>query len=146
MTSVEVGLLNNDALIMDLSSTEFDAFNAKLQASALAATRKSAGIPADVAFHRSMDQDLASNLDAFSERVLAMTNRLLNLASTVDHTRSKGKAKLESEDDVVDQFHSLVVDSVDQLLERTVCSSVLSYGSETHQISGYLSRPIPRKK
>jgi exosome complex exonuclease RRP6 len=114
-----------DELNMDLTSTGFDAFNATLQASALAATRKSAGIPGDVGFHRSMDQDLATNLDAFSERVLAMTNRLLNLVSTVDHTQGKGKAKLESEDDVVDQFHSLVVDSMDQLLERTVCSSLL---------------------
>ncbi|KAF5315383.1 hypothetical protein D9619_007468 [Psilocybe cf. subviscida] len=118
----ELKLLNNDdggEFTMDLSSTGFDAYNAKLQASALAATRKSAGIPGDVGFHRSMDQDLASDLDAFSDRVLAMTNRLLNLVSTVDYIQGKGKAKLESEDDVVDQFHSLVVDSMDQLLERT---------------------------
>lgn len=137
----ELKLLNNDdggEFTMDLSSTGFDAYNAKLQASALAATRKSAGIPGDVGFHRSMDQDLASDLDAFSDRVLAMTNQLLNLVSTVDYIQGKGKAKLESEDDVVDQFHSLVVDSMDQLLERTVRSLMLSSLSEIQTVAGYM--------
>jgi len=70
-----------------------------------------------------MDLDLAGQLDAFSERVLNMTNKLLSLVSTVDATRGrkeKGKGKLEAQDDVIDNFHSLVVDSVDQLLEKTV--------------------------
>ncbi|KAH9480124.1 Exosome complex exonuclease rrp6 [Psilocybe cubensis] len=99
-----------------LASTSFDAYNARLQASALTATRKSAGLPADLAFHRSMDRDLEQELDAFSQRVLGVTNKLLGLVSTQSR---KGKAKLENEDDVVDNFHALVVDSMDQLLERT---------------------------
>ncbi|KAF8959127.1 hypothetical protein BDZ97DRAFT_1906257 [Flammula alnicola] len=105
---------------MDESS--FDDYNTRLQTSALAATRKAAALPADVAFHRSMDHEFAQGLDAFSERVLSMTNRLLSLVSTVDQTqasRGKGKGRLESQDDVVDHFHSLVVDSMDQLLEKT---------------------------
>ena len=106
-----------------MASASFDPYITRLQAAALGATRKSAGLPADIVFHRSMDPEFAQSLDAFSDRVLAITNRFLNLVSTVDQTqigRGKGKAKLESRDDVVDNFHSLVVDSMDQLLERTV--------------------------
>jgi hypothetical protein len=76
----------------------FDAHITRLQAAALGATRKFAVL-------------------------LDMTNKLLNLVSTVDQmqtSRGKGKAKLENQDDVVDNFHSLVVDSMDQLLEKTV--------------------------
>jgi len=107
-----------------IASASFDAHIAQLQAAALGATRKSAVLPADIAFHRSMDSEFARGLDAFSDRVLAVTNRLLNLVSPVDQTqtsRGKGKAKLENQDDVVDNFHSLIVDSMDQLLEKTVC-------------------------
>jgi exosome complex exonuclease RRP6 len=106
-----------------LASSAFDAYNQKLQTAGLNATRKAAGLPTDVTFHRSMDQEFAEGLDAFSERVLAVTNRLLALVSTVDQTqasRGKGKVKLEGQDDAVDHFHNLVVDSMDQLLEKTV--------------------------
>ncbi|KAJ3510409.1 hypothetical protein NLJ89_g4693 [Agrocybe chaxingu] len=104
-----------------VNSTSFDAYNGRLQTAALTATRKAATLPVDIVFHRSMDQSLAQDLDSLSKRVLSITNRLLGLASPVDQTQSKGKgkAKLESEDDVVDNFHSAVVDTIDQLLEKT---------------------------
>ncbi len=105
------------------NAANFDTYNARLQVSALNATRMAAGIPSDVAFHRSMDSDFAHELDAFTDRVLSVTNRLLILVSTVDQSRTskgKGKARLGSQDDVVDNFYSLVVDATDQLLERTV--------------------------
>ncbi|KAF8148190.1 hypothetical protein B0H34DRAFT_737252 [Crassisporium funariophilum] len=105
-----------------LDSAAFDAYNAQLQGLALTATRKAVGLPADVAFHRSMDHSFAQELDAFSARVLSVTNKLLSLVGSVDTTqggRGKGKAKLTNQDDVIDNFHSLVVDSMDQLLERT---------------------------
>ncbi len=105
-------------------AANFDEFNKQLQTAGVVATRKAAGLPADVAFHRSMDSEFAQGLDRFSGRVLAMTNRLLTLVSTVDQTsQRKGKGKLENQDDVVDHFHALVVDSMDQLLEKTVCFS-----------------------
>ncbi|KAF9474588.1 hypothetical protein BDN70DRAFT_865980 [Pholiota conissans] len=111
-----------EATSAPLLSSAFDDYNQKLQTAGLTSTRKAAGLPSDVAFHRSMDHELADGLDAFSERVLAMTNKLLALVSTVDLTptsRGKAKAKLEGQDDVVDHFHNIVVDSVDQLLEKT---------------------------
>lgn len=102
----------------------FDAYHGRLQTCALNATRKAAVLPLDVAFHRSMDSDLAEELDIFSERVLSATNRVLSLIATVDQShvgKSKGKAKVENQDDVVDNFYSLIVDAADILLERTVC-------------------------
>jgi exosome complex exonuclease RRP6 len=104
-----------------LTSAGFDACNAKLQATALTTIRKAVGLPSDVAFHRSMDHDFAQDLDTISERVLLVTNKLLNLVATVDQSQGEGrKRKLASQDDVVDNFHSLVADSMDQLLEKTV--------------------------
>jgi exosome complex exonuclease RRP6 len=103
------------------NASNFETYNARLLTSALNATRMAAGIPSDVAFHRSMDSGFAHELDAFTGRVLSVTNRLLSLVSTVDQSRaSKGKARLGSQDDVVDNFYSLIVDATDQLLERTV--------------------------
>ena len=106
-----------------VESSSFDVFNSKLQASALKATRSAVGLPADIAFHHSIDPAFAKDVDAFSSRVLSLTNKLLNFVATADESqrsKGKGKAKLQSQDDVVDNFHSLVVDSMDQLLERTV--------------------------
>ena len=106
-----------------LTSAGFNDCNAKLQTAALTTIRKAVGLPSDVAFHRSMDHSFAQDLDAFSERVLLVTNKLLNLVATVDQSQGvqgKGKGKLASQDDVIDNFHSLVVDSMDLLLERTV--------------------------
>lgn len=105
-----------------LASAGFNAFNTQLQATALTTTRKAVALPSDVAFHRSMDHGFAQDLDAFSERVLLVTNKLLSLVATADQSqgaRAKGKGKLTSQDDVVDHFHSLVVDSMDLLLEKT---------------------------
>ena len=114
-----------------LTSASFDVCNTKLQATALTTIRKAVSLPSDVAFHRSIDHSFAQDLDTFSERVLLVTNKLLNLvAATVDHHHQpkgilggKGKRKLASQDDVVDNFHSLVVDSMDHLLEKTVSFS-----------------------
>ncbi len=106
-----------------LSSATFDEYNKKLQQGALKATRHAAYMPPDVSFHRSMDAGLSKDLDECSARLLLLTNRLLSLASTVDATtlsRDKGKAKLQAQYDVVDNFHPVVVDCMDQLLERTV--------------------------
>ncbi|KAJ7638309.1 ribonuclease H-like domain-containing protein [Roridomyces roridus] len=104
-----------------IPSSSFAQFNADAQENALKATRGAAGLPQDIAFHRSIDPELADQLDAFSSRVLSLTNNLLALVATADPLQSnrKGKAKLDSQEDVVDDFHSLVVDSMDQLLERT---------------------------
>jgi exosome complex exonuclease RRP6 len=81
-------------------------------------------LPSDLAFHRSMDSSFAHDLDAFSARVLKMANELLVLAGTIDAAKSSSDegrdTALRGEDDVIDRFHSTVVDSMDRLLERAV--------------------------
>ncbi len=104
----------NGAMVPD-----FDHINAHLPGAALKATRNAALLPADISFHKTMDQDFAQDLDEFSSKVLSITNRLLELSSTID-SAGKGKAKLESQDDVLDSFESCVVDRIDLLLERVV--------------------------
>jgi exosome complex exonuclease RRP6 len=107
----------------ELTQELFDAYNTELQSTALKATRNAAFLPTDLAFYRSLDRGIAKEVDACSSRVLSLTNRLLDLVTTADNSKSKakGKAKLEH-DDITDNFRSSVVDAMDQLLERAVSS------------------------
>ncbi|TFK48707.1 hypothetical protein OE88DRAFT_1663795 [Heliocybe sulcata] len=100
-----------------LSSSAFDEYNLQLQSTALKATKLAVALPSDISFHRSINSELANDLDVCSSKALSLANALLNLAST-SSSRGKGKVKLGSQDDVVDSFHSLVIDGMDHLLER----------------------------
>ncbi|KAF7979235.1 hypothetical protein HWV62_43202 [Athelia sp. TMB] len=106
-----------------LTSDSFDEFNGSLQSAALKSTKNALSLPspADMAFHRSMDPDIAKELDAFSFRVLDVANNLLRLVETAKTGRTNSTGigrKLEDQDDVVDSFQSIIVDAMDQLLER----------------------------
>ncbi|KAI5121065.1 hypothetical protein M0805_008580 [Coniferiporia weirii] len=103
-----------------LTSSSFDAYSADIQGAALGATKLSAALPADISFHRSLDSDFAQAIDSCSERALKLTNRLLGLSATHSSkdSRSKGKRKLEDQEDVLDSFQSLVVDALDQFFEH----------------------------
>lgn len=112
-----------------LSQGSFDAYNGEIQHVALNATKLAAALPPDITFHRSIDQDFAGVIDACSENVLKLTNKLLafSLSSEVlGSVRSKGKQKLEDQDDVVDRFSSVVIEVLDGLLEGAVSSIILS--------------------
>ena len=127
-----------------LSKSGFDDYYAQLQNAALKATKHAAGLPADLAFHRSVDSDVAKNLETCSERVVSMTNALLDLASTIGNSKSvkgKGKARLQDEDDFLDRFGALIVEPMDQLLERAVRNmSQLSF--LLSPCAGYRSGPV----
>ena len=107
-----------------ITSSSFDNLNAQIQAAALKTTKLALALPSDIQFHRSLDHELAEDLDAFSARLLRLTNNLLALAATVDGSqpgqKGKGKMKLETQDDLLDNFHSVAVDSMESLLERVV--------------------------
>jgi exosome complex exonuclease RRP6 len=107
-----------------LTKSDFDGYYTQLQASALKATKNAAGLPSDLAFHRSVDSDLAKELETCSNKVVSITNMLLSLTSTIgsSKTKGKGKAYLRDEDDFLDRFGSLIVEPMDQLLERAVRS------------------------
>jgi exosome complex exonuclease RRP6 len=101
-----------------LSNSTFDDYNSRLQTTALKATKSAANLPADVAFHRSIDRNFARQLDVCSEKVLSLTNSLITLASTASSSKGKGKKKLEDYEDFMDLFESVVVESMDRLLEH----------------------------
>lgn len=105
----------------ELTQELFNTYNTELQGAALKATRNAVLLPQDLAFYRSLDRGIAKEVDACSSKVLSLANRLLDLTSTADDSksRSKGKARLEH-DDITDNFRSSVVDAMDQLLERAV--------------------------
>ena len=112
----------------------FEGYNERFQAAALKTTKSAAGLPSDLAFHRSIDRGVATELDACSERLSFIANRLLALASKTDDPQSlkgKGKAKLEDQDDYVDRFESIIVEAMDQLLEHAV-SDVQSVRVESY--------------
>ncbi|KAJ8080947.1 exosome nuclease subunit [Marasmius tenuissimus] len=129
-----------------VTSASFDDFNTQLQGLALKATRNSVLLPADISYHRSMDPGFSKEIDSFSTRVLSLTNKLLTLAGTA-HPSGKGKGRLEDEDDVVDNFHSLVVDSMDQMLERTdICLDDFLGRNKAPAIAVNPKAPAPKKK
>ena len=112
--------------------SNFEDYNLKLQTSILNPTKHAFALPTDIQFHKSIDRDFAEEIDSCSTKVLSITNRLLILAaSSTVHLAGKGKAKLVmGQDCVVDDFDSVVVDIMDQLLERVV--SELPQTCHTH--------------
>lgn len=101
----------------------FDNYNSQLQLAILKATKNAAALPGDVGFYTSMDKNLAQEVDACSTRVLALTNKMLTLVATGETSTAKSRKRtrrLENVEDVVDNFRSTVIDSMDQLLERAV--------------------------
>ncbi|KIJ54917.1 hypothetical protein M422DRAFT_775114 [Sphaerobolus stellatus SS14] len=109
-------------------STSFDAYQIELQSAAVSAVKRSVALPKDISYHRSLDRKFGKQIDDVSNRILALTSKLLDYAEAANDvegapdrasSKNKGKRKLETEEDVVDDFHSRVVDVLDQLLERT---------------------------
>jgi exosome complex exonuclease RRP6 len=108
-----------------IANPSFDDLNSRSQRIALDITMQTLSMPSDITFHRSIDHSLAQTSDTFSVRVMSLMNNLLCLASTTGGAnlkKDKGKMKLDDQDDLLDKFHSVVVDSMDHLLERAVCS------------------------
>jgi exosome complex exonuclease RRP6 len=102
----------------------FDEHDNRLQTAAVKALKAAAGaLPADIEFHRTLDSDYATALDATAARVLRLTNGLLGLAES--SRTGKGKGRLRDKEDVLDRFHAVVVDAMDGMLEQTVRSALL---------------------
>lgn len=96
-----------------LDVDSFTAFSDALQAAALSTTCLAAtSLPADLAFHRSVDPVLARDIDVFSNRVLALASKLVHVAS------SKA-TRIREEEDLVDEFVRSIVDPMEGMLEST---------------------------
>jgi exosome complex exonuclease RRP6 len=114
--------------------TALDEYVALIKIQTDATSSKSKLLPEDIPFHRSLDRNFRTQLDLTSSRVLRLTNKLLQLAETLNSTDAKASGTrktmdrdeeqgLRDEADVVDRFHSIVVDIVDPLLEHVVCDA-----------------------
>ncbi|ORY28648.1 hypothetical protein BCR39DRAFT_559462 [Naematelia encephala] len=82
-------------------------------------TTAAASLPgkSDLDFHRTMDRGFAKSIDEQSQRVLRMTERLLNLVIP-ESTKAKGLRRgLQDEDDVLDTYRRGVIEVTDGLLE-----------------------------
>ncbi|KAH9979682.1 ribonuclease H-like domain-containing protein [Russula compacta] len=131
-----------------LTRSEFDGYYAQLQESALKTTKHAAGLPADLAFHRSVDSDLAKDLETCSDKVVSIMNTLLGLASTIGGPRGaqgRGKARLRDEDDFLDRFGALIVEPMDQLLERADIA-LDQFSGRTKAPAIAINPPEPKKK
>jgi exosome complex exonuclease RRP6 len=106
-------------------STSFGAYQALLQKAALTATKQAYLLPidTDMAFHRTLDKKFAADVDVVSARVFALTNKLLKFAHGVNVSigSGKGKAVIREEEDLLEGYHTSVVDVMDQLYEAAVC-------------------------
>lgn len=98
---------------LNIDTDAFTAYSDALQAAALTTTRLAAtSLPADLSFHRSIDPALAHDVDAFSDRVLTLANKLVHVAS--------GKTcRIRDEEDVLDEFVRNIVDPMEGMLEST---------------------------
>lgn len=119
-------------------STDFAGFVDNMTKALEASTSAAAGFPdkSDLAFHRTLDRKFAKGLDATGQRVIDLTDRLLQLA--VEGSQEKTKAaggkvkprrKVTDEDDVVDSFQATVIEPIDALLEDAVgggCRTLLT--------------------
>ena len=106
-------------------STSFSVYQPLLQKAALTATKRAYLLPADtdMAFQRTLDKKFATDVDVVSARVFALTNRLLKFAqgNNVAFRSGKGKAVIREEEDLLEGYHTSVVDILDQLFESAVC-------------------------
>jgi exosome complex exonuclease RRP6 len=96
--------------------SSFQDIQSGIQSALVTATRTTNSLAAeDLAFHRSLDRNVATSLDRQNARLLALADRLLNNAadgSKVDAPR------LRDADDVENNWRR-VVDVIDNLLEKT---------------------------
>jgi exosome complex exonuclease RRP6 len=118
----------------------FTAYSDAVQAAALHTTRLAAtSLPSDLPFHRSIDSALASDVDAFSARVLGLTSRLILLAS--------GKTgRLQDEEDIVDEFVRNIGDSMEGILEGTDSALDVFLGRKKDPVISVPAVPIdPRQ-
>jgi len=113
--------------------TSLDEYVTRLKTETDKSAKAAGELPQDIPFHRTLDRKFRAELDATSARVLRLTDRLLRLAETLDiQSRSvpgrnrdgSDKVALVDEEDVMDRFHSVVVDVFDPLLEHVVRSAL----------------------
>jgi exosome complex exonuclease RRP6 len=94
---------------------DFEAWQTTLFSTLVKATKAANAIPAgDVSFYRSLDRDFAAKMDEASASTLELCNGLLRQAGGDE------VEELRDGDDIKERF-DIVVDVVDNILEKVVC-------------------------
>jgi hypothetical protein len=121
-------------------STDMDTLIETLQSKALECFVAADDLPQDIAFHRSLDRQFRKDTERTSARLLKFANRLLAYAGTHSPTsaakgaRRNGEAQeLQDPEDIVDKYHSIIVDSMDSLLEHAVCTMYMRPSGSSQQ-------------
>lgn len=127
MSSCDIEMDSDDDELrqVPLSSASFDSYQSKLQLAALTAAKRAFILPQDLQFHRTLDKSFSAEIDGVSARVFSLTDKLLRHVQGLS-TKGKNKAILRTEDDLVEGYHTFVIDTIDQLYEnaaspRTPC-------------------------
>jgi exosome complex exonuclease RRP6 len=95
----------------------FPEWQAKLLKQLVQTTKAASAVGShDISFERSIDPGFDSNLNAVTDRLLTLSNRLLKF------TGLRGD-EFDDEDDLENRWEE-VVDVVDGLLERAVCMDI----------------------
>jgi len=112
----------------------FKEYETLLQKTIVSSARFASKLPSgtDLSFQRTVNRKLAKELDACSARILDFANQLLKFSQggELNTNSEKGKRKagvgpLKDVDDVLDGYHSLVVDIMDGILEGAVSPQTL---------------------
>lgn len=116
-----------EALIVPSPFSEFSAYQDLLKKTIISGAQHATRLPPknDLAFQRTLDRQFGKDLDACSGRILSLVNKMLDLVQGVGALgsglgRSKGKARQVREDDLIEGYHSMVVDALDGLYENVV--------------------------
>lgn len=111
------------------SSNDMDTLIETLQSQALECFVAADDLPLDIAFHRSLDRRFRKEIEKTSARLLKFANRLISYAeahstisATIGTQRNGKERELQAEEDIADKYHSMIVDAMDSLLERAVCT------------------------
>jgi exosome complex exonuclease RRP6 len=106
------------------SLLDYEEYQNKVQTAVLGPTKRAFVLPNDMKFFRTLDSDFNEDLEACNSRILAVANKLLDLASSLEHAKGKKRHKrgpnAHNLEDVLDKFVSDVCEGLEPLLERTV--------------------------
>lgn len=115
----------SDAIVVPSPISEFSQYQDLLKKTIISAAQNATALPAknDLSFERTLDRQLAKDLDTCSDRILSVTGRLLSLiggTATSSSRTGKGKSGALKQEDLTDGYHSTVVDALDSLYENIV--------------------------
>ena len=113
------------------SNIDMDALIETLQSQALGCLISADNFPQDIAFHCSLDRQLQKDIEKTSAQLLRFASRILPYAEIYSPTsvakgaqRGSKVRELRDEEDITDKYDSIIVVTIDSLLEHAVCTNI----------------------